>query len=137
MIKNKRPRSLNIRVAKVFFQRPSPPRRWEAAAAAQADQAQICGQGRFYCAGLGHTGRPWHPKRIAKRSCGPWSGKRRARNPESARARKCSPPFRGGLRPPHGEKKEGEKTSGGPCQASVSRGSGILFFIIHHEICNS
>ena len=49
--------------------------------------------------------------------------------------RKCSPPFRGGLRPPHSETKEGEKTFGGPCQAPLSRGSGILFFIIHHEIC--
>ena len=38
--------------------------------------------------------------------------------------------------PPTAERKErrGKDTSD-PCQAPVSRGSGILFFIIHHEIC--
>ena len=34
------------------------------------------------------------------------------------------------------KERRGKDTSG-PCQAPLSRGSGILFFIIHHEICNS
>ena len=38
--------------------------------------------------------------------------------------------------PPAALRKESKgKTFGGPCQASLSRGSGILFFIIHHNIC--
>ena len=37
--------------------------------------------------------------------------------------------------PPAAWRKERrEKTISGPCQAPLSRGSGILFFIIHHEI---
>ena len=54
------------------------------------------------------------------------------RAPLAARARKCWPPFRGGLRPPHGEKRKRGKTFGGPCQASVAARNGVLFFILHH-----
>ena len=38
------------------------------------------------------------------------------RAPLTARARKCWPPFRGGLPPPHGEKKAGEKHLGAPAR---------------------
>ena len=38
--------------------------------------------------------------------------------------------------PPAAQRKERRgKDISGPCQAPLSRGSGILFFIIHHEIC--
>ena len=38
--------------------------------------------------------------------------------------------------PPAAQRKERRgKDIWGPCQASLSRGSGILFFIIHHDIC--
>ena len=46
--------------------------------------------------------------------------------------RKCSPPFRGGLRPQHSEKRKRGITS--PIYPYPAQ-SGILFFIIHHEIC--
>ena len=38
--------------------------------------------------------------------------------------------------PPAAQRKERRgKDISGPCQAPLSRGSGILFFIIHHDIC--
>ena len=44
-----------------------------------------------------------------------------------ARVRKCSPPFRGGLRPPQSEKRDGEKTPQTPARPPYPAGAGFYF----------
>ena len=42
--------------------------------------------------------------------------------------RTCAPPFRGGLRPPHSEKKEGEKTPQAPARPPIPRERDFIFY---------